>query len=395
MNTMNTMNTLPLPPNWTEHRAPTTGQLYYYNTLTRESTYIRPLPLPINPNAPKKKKEKFVEKVLVPGTEWMRVKTEKGDVFWNHRVEKRSVWVVPEEIKEIVEEWEGGAKEDKVMEGDGKEGKGEKDEEGEKKRKAEELKEEDGEKKKKRKRGGKKAREARAAKEKEKIANDENDIEVDALNDGEDVEMGEEEREQRKMLEELKNDEDVSSNPNPANPYSTLTPPEQRALFLSLLRSKSSSSSSGIDPYAPWDTILPLIIDDPRYLALPNINLRKEVFDEYCKIRIREMREEKTRLASASSSGIPTTLPTSTTTKTEDDSSTLTSYKSFLRAVVTSTRTTFTEFKRIYRKDRRFYSFGRDERERERVFREWLRELGESEYEILYAPTYYQLCAEK
>ncbi|KAJ5702292.1 WW/Rsp5/WWP [Penicillium malachiteum] len=31
----------PLPPGWTEHRAPT-GHLYYYNTATKQSTYTRP-----------------------------------------------------------------------------------------------------------------------------------------------------------------------------------------------------------------------------------------------------------------------------------------------------------------------------------------------------------------
>ncbi|KAK5100174.1 hypothetical protein LTR70_001837 [Exophiala xenobiotica] len=37
--------TAPLPPGWTEHRAPT-GHLYYYNADTKQSTYIRPVPAP-------------------------------------------------------------------------------------------------------------------------------------------------------------------------------------------------------------------------------------------------------------------------------------------------------------------------------------------------------------
>ncbi|KAJ5650503.1 WW/Rsp5/WWP [Penicillium longicatenatum] len=32
----------PLPPGWTEHRAPT-GHLYFYNTVTKQSTYTRPV----------------------------------------------------------------------------------------------------------------------------------------------------------------------------------------------------------------------------------------------------------------------------------------------------------------------------------------------------------------
>ncbi|KAJ5646902.1 WW/Rsp5/WWP [Penicillium lividum] len=34
----------PLPPGWTEHRAPT-GHLYFYNTVTKQSTYTRPAPI--------------------------------------------------------------------------------------------------------------------------------------------------------------------------------------------------------------------------------------------------------------------------------------------------------------------------------------------------------------
>lgn len=42
---------LPLPPGWTEHKAPT-GHTYYYNAETKESTYQRPGPAPsaINPS---------------------------------------------------------------------------------------------------------------------------------------------------------------------------------------------------------------------------------------------------------------------------------------------------------------------------------------------------------
>ena len=38
----------PLPPGWTEHKAPT-GHTYYYNDETKESTYKRPGVLPLAP----------------------------------------------------------------------------------------------------------------------------------------------------------------------------------------------------------------------------------------------------------------------------------------------------------------------------------------------------------
>ena len=87
------------------------GQPYYFNVHTSESTYVRPLPaFPIiNPAvvapapAPKPVKDKPLVKTPIPGTDWIRVKTTQGNTFYSHKVEKRSVWTVPDEIKDAVE----------------------------------------------------------------------------------------------------------------------------------------------------------------------------------------------------------------------------------------------------------------------------------------------------
>ncbi len=52
-------------------------------------------------------------------------------------------------------------------------------------------------------------------------------------------------------------------------------------------------------------------------------------------------------------------------------------YRALLAAEVTSTRTHFSDFKRAHAKDPRFREFGKTEGEKEKVFRAWLRELGE------------------
>ena len=52
-------------------------------------------------------------------------------------------------------------------------------------------------------------------------------------------------------------------------------------------------------------------------------------------------------------------------------------YRALLVAEVTSTRTHWEDFRSKHKKDSRFRDFGRDDRERERIFRNWLRELGE------------------
>ena len=52
-------------------------------------------------------------------------------------------------------------------------------------------------------------------------------------------------------------------------------------------------------------------------------------------------------------------------------------YRALLMAEVTSTRAHWEDFRNKHKKEARFRDFGRDDRERERVFRNWLRELGE------------------
>jgi hypothetical protein len=79
--------------------------------LTEESTYVRPLPvLPVT--APK---EKPKVKTPIPGTDWLRVTTNQGNVFYTNKSKKESVWVVPDEIKEAVELLNKKEEEDKVQ----------------------------------------------------------------------------------------------------------------------------------------------------------------------------------------------------------------------------------------------------------------------------------------
>jgi hypothetical protein len=121
--------------------------------------------------------------------------------------------------------------------------------------------------------------------------------------------------------------------------------------FQTLLREKD------INPLHPWDTSLPLFISDPRYVLLPSVAARREAFDEYCRERARELRASRVK-------------------KEKEDLKA--EFDQLLTAEVKSTRTSWTDFRRQWKKDRRFYGWGRDDREREKRFREFLKELGES-----------------
>lgn len=127
----------PLPSGWSEHMgrsqllysiygrltdisAPDGVTRYYFNSQSKESTYVRPSFAPLPPSAPliptpappaqKKKKEKPKDKVPVPGTTWTRITTTEGNVFYFEKESKRSEWSVPEEIREEVGELEAEEK---------------------------------------------------------------------------------------------------------------------------------------------------------------------------------------------------------------------------------------------------------------------------------------------
>lgn len=54
-------------------------------------------------------------------------------------------------------------------------------------------------------------------------------------------------------------------------------------------------------------------------------------------------------------------------------------YKDLLKSEVKSTRMLWDDFRRAWKKDRRFFAFGKDDRQREKAFRTYQRELGERE----------------
>ena len=92
---------------------------------------------------------------------------------------------------------------------------------------------------------------------------------------------------------------------------------------------------------------------------------RREAFDEYCKERVRELRQSSVKKDKE------TAIP-------KDE------YDRLLKDEVKSTRASWTDFRRTWKKDRRFYGWGRDDREREKRFRDFLKDLGERMFNFVY-----------
>jgi hypothetical protein len=72
-----------------------------------------------------------------------------------------------------------------------------------------------------------------------------------------------------------------------------LTEDDSKALFRDLLE------DFGVNPYSPWETIIEqaIIIDDDRYVALPNMRSRRECFDEWSRVKIQQIREQREKEA--------------------------------------------------------------------------------------------------
>ncbi|KAG8927788.1 hypothetical protein FRC02_007773 [Tulasnella sp. 418] len=364
--------TTPLPPGWTQHTAPG-GQLYYYHAETKQSTYIRPVLMLGQTPAPstseqskptKKKKEKPTVKTPIPGTDWTRVKTTEGNIFYTNREKKESVWTVPEEIAEAVEELER------------------KEIEEETERKIKELEENatrqlipppptEAPKR--------KANLAPDTRKGKKTKVDSNIERPPAPKKEAKEELDEEEAWQREVAEEMaaevekpdtqkqytdgtNTEKALPSQYNMPNKVD-LTTEEKKALFKTLLQEKD------ISPLTPYDSALPQLIKDPRFVLLSNITDRHAAFNEYCLEKSRALRAAKQATHSES--------PGNADSKSSEKQKNREAYDSLLEAELTSTRTSWDEFRRKWKKDRRFFGFGRDDREREKVFREYRNTLGE------------------
>ncbi|KAH9977725.1 Hsp90 protein-domain-containing protein [Lactifluus volemus] len=327
--------------------------IYFFNAATKESTYVRPLPA-FPANAPKKEKPKL--KMPIPGTDWLRVTTNQGNVFYTNKAKKESVWTVPDEIKEAVELLEKQEEEDRIR-GLKKKHRGmrtlNRNVQEVVKRKVEDISPLDEVIISKRPRVDDHVEDE--AGEDEGTEDEEESEEEDWQKEAAAQLAKEAEEEKKKQQEEDEKAEEArkakESAPKLAIPDRVdLSIDEGKALFKTLLREKD------INPLHPWDTSLPLFISDPRYVLLPSVAARREAFDEYCRERARELRASRVK-------------------KEKEDPKE--EFDQLLTAEVKSTRTSWTDFRRQWKKDRRFYGWGRDDREREKRFREFLKELGE------------------
>lgn len=332
------------------------------------------------PKKAKKKKEKPVDKRPIAGTSWLRVTTNEGNVFYTNTETKTSVWTVPDEIKEQVELQLSSAAKDGSRGDEAARILAEK--EAEMQRLREEL-EQEREASRKRKLQGEEEQGDEEQVRAQKIARPSVTVQDDAEYEGggadgrkehdlnveaeqeQDQEQDPEQDPEPEPLEDWQLDElrlkaemeaelETPARASAAESHTGFSSEESIALFRTMLAEKD------INPMKPWDMELPKFISDPRYKAVKSLRERRDLFDEHCKHKVREARLLKAATGQKQKKADPATA-----------------YRALLVAEVTSTRTRWEDFRSKHKKDPRFRDFGRDDRERERVFRNWLRELGE------------------
>ncbi|CAG8569220.1 5592_t:CDS:10, partial [Cetraspora pellucida] len=371
-----------LPSGWTEHRAPN-GQFYYYNAATGHSTWERPatvppppplgpphmsggivshsfqqmptvMPLPIQQQSfplqtqkelpkEKTKKEKAKVKKPIPDTKWFMVFTTEGNEFYYNSETKQSVWQVPEEIADAVKAFKESEE-----------------------RNAQALRDTAGIK--------------RKLNDEEQLASEEVKRAKGGIDNlaNEGTELTEEdiafqlqfmeEQEQQELLSTTGSgdsgdndnsaaheigDEDPQTQIKDKDKEVELSPEERMLMFKALLKDMD------VSPFAIWEKELPRIIHDPRYTLITTLKQRKEIFDEYCKERVVEVRAEKINKAKN-----------------------LTAKDEYLKLLEeeTSHRSHWDSFRKRFKRDPRFKNFS-DDKEREKVFRKHIHELKEMEAE--------------
>ncbi|KAF3936678.1 hypothetical protein ABW19_dt0200092 [Dactylella cylindrospora] len=324
----------PLPPGWTEHRAPT-GHMYYYHAESKTSTYTRPgappTELPFTPPAaynqpqfqrnshpnqfrqnrqhdpntshrprPQEKPDKPKTKRAIPNAEpWLFVTTKKGNTFIHNPETKESLWSAPDDLKDAIEQMEKLSLSEErerervrrrqaALERQRKEQEeAMADEYDDAKEYYEPEEEEDGTST----RGIK--RQASAT-----VEGDEGEDE-DYYDD--DEYFDEEHDEKRMRLEggqvEFTEDDIAWQLGAMAEDYGLdeedLEGAEDLPAEDGVLLFKDMLTDYRVNPYSTWENEMPKLVEDGRYTTLTTTKMRKQVFSQWCQERIAALKAEK------------------------------------------------------------------------------------------------------
>ncbi|KAL4896153.1 hypothetical protein BDV59DRAFT_128688 [Aspergillus ambiguus] len=402
----------PLPPGWTEHRAPS-GHLYYYNAQTKQSTYTRPQappepqptpevshhtpdtlpPFSSTPYAPlgfgigasqygtphhgqsrggfrggkgyhdrrsRGSEDRPKSKHLIPGcSPWVLVKTRLGRRFVHNPETNDSFWKFPPEVMKGVVEYDRLEREAKERKERGEESEAHETPAPQPKTGGSDQEE---------RRPDEKVGAEEESDEYEEVevtdSEDEDHLSKRLKTDGDDqeqpVEFTEEDIEYQlaAMGEEYGLDPGEYGEPGEEGWEEgaeglPLTDEDASALFRDLL------DDHHINPFSPWENIIEegRIIEDSRYTALPNMKSRREVWSQWSRDRIQQLKERKEK---------------------QEKQDPRIKYLAFLQERATP-KLYWPEFKRKYRKEPEMRDSQLSDKDREKYYRDLVSRLKTSE----------------
>ena len=403
----------PLAEGWTEHTAPT-GHKYYYNASTKQSTYTRPViqdpeePLQIDFNATQPDYElqasllaqdqfrrneapagdprgqghftggrSYQEhsrrrghggdrpktKASIPNCEpWVLIKTKFGRRFVHNTETKQSLWKFPQDVMmKVIEmdrmEWEAKKKAEDQGKKDGQTGQTDQT------RKSPAVEKRD-------------SGIQPTPHEDDSDSYEEVEVTDDEAEDGADdsskrprlspqapeappgpVEFDEDDIAwQLAQMDEAPDDYNDANADGDEDEGLPITDEDTNALFRSLL------DDFHISPYTTFERVIGdnQLIEDNRYIALPNMHRRKEVFQDWSRDRVAELQE----------------LKAAERAKKKDDPKVR--YLRFLQQNATP-KLYWPEFKRKYKKEPEMQDYEVSDKDREKLYREYVQKLKASE----------------
>lgn len=399
----------PLPTGWTEHKAPT-GHTYYYNAQTKQSTYTRPVAEPEellidynatapdqvtqasikvldefhknNPDAQRgqgqftggrtyqdrsrrdKRQDRPKTKKPITGCEpWVLVMTKFGRRFVHNTDTKESLWKFPSEVMMAVIEMERVDWEKKQQD----------------KEKSVELSKE---------------REAveKAGPQVTELQKDAPQHEAYDSDEYEEVEVTDDEADDNQTAKRPRTDAEEQAVPKGPVEYDEddiawqlaqmeeegydqdeyeegaaeedeeglpLTDDDSIALFRSLL------DEARINPFSDFEALIennsPTIVEDDRWVALPNMSSRREAFKNWSRDRIADHKASE-----------------AVTAATERKKDSRTAYLEFLQENATP-KLYWPEFKRKFKKEPEMKDLNVSDKDREKLYREYITKIKVSE----------------
>ncbi|XP_069110449.1 pre-mRNA-processing factor 40 homolog B-like isoform X2 [Argopecten irradians] len=238
-------------PLWTEHKAPD-GRTYYYNNMTKQSSWEKPDDM------------KSKAELQLSQCPWKEYKSDTGKVYYHNALTKESKWTKPKELEELEEIVKGEAKKKTVVDTP---------------RTATPpvsavppsgitLPAQP----------SKPSSAIQAAMEATLAS-----IELPPPSGGALIPP----QEKADKIDSGDESEDEKPPKKEVVPLVFKSRKEAMEAFKSLLREKSVSST------ATWEQAMKVIVNDPRYGALKQLNERKQAFNEYKTQRVKEEKEEQ------------------------------------------------------------------------------------------------------